>query len=95
MTYVRNILAKMDFCLFCPKDVAKYLYFETRFLENRVIGNQTLKKKKKKLWNSILLDSFRTWAFCNIFWAKWTNAHFDLDTNVVVVVNQILLSFVT
>ena len=85
----------MDFCLFCSKDVAKYLCFETRFLENRVIGNQTLKKKKKKLWNSILLDSFSTWAFCNIFWAKGTNAHFGLGTNVVVVVNQILLSFVT
>ena len=33
--------AKMGFCPFRPKNVAKCLYFETRFLENRVIGNQT------------------------------------------------------
>ena len=30
--------------------------------------------KKKK---GILLNSFRTLAFCYIFWTKWANAHFD------------------
>ena len=27
----------------------------------------------------ILLDNFRTWAFCYIFWAKKANAHFGCE----------------
>ena len=37
--------AKMGICPFRLKDVAKYPHFETQFLENQAIGNQTFEKK--------------------------------------------------
>ena len=48
-----------------PKTSNKIPCFETRFLENQV--------SNRDIW----LNSFKTWAFCYLFWAKGANAYFS------------------
>ena len=61
--------------------------WKTRFLENRVIGKKLLKKKNymelefhsrnSSSWNLIFIkSSFKTLAFCYLFWVKGPNVHF-------------------
>ena len=44
-TFWINLWAKMGFCPFHPKNVAKYPYFETRFSKNRVLHCNSIFRK--------------------------------------------------
>ena len=54
-----------------------YVKFLTLFDFHQIEFSLKLDFLKIEFQNKdILLDSFRIWAFCNIFWVKWANARF-------------------
>ena len=64
----------------CFKNI-KYIQFKEHFANNSIFIKLSFSLKlnffKIKFQNrGILLNSFGTGAFCYLFWAKGTNAHF-------------------